>query len=132
VSINHVVLTGNLTHAPELRATPAGMSVLDFGLAVDDRVKDPKTGDWTDRPNYFDVAVFGRRADALADILTRGMKVAVAGRLRWHEWQTDHGEKRSRVTVVADDVELMQRSAPAENAPAAAQPQGDLDDDIPF
>jgi single-strand DNA-binding protein len=134
VSLNHVTLSGNLTRDPELRATPSGTSVLSLRLAVNDRVKDQSTGEWTDRPNYFDVDLFGKRADALAGILTRGMKVAIGGRLRWREWETNEGGKRQAVTIVADTVELMQQRDGGAPAPAPRQSQAPVedDDDIPF
>jgi single-strand DNA-binding protein len=134
VSVNTVNLVGNLTRDPELRATPSGTSVLDLGLAVNDRVKDQATGQWGDRPNFFDLSIFGKRADSLAGILSRGDKVAIAGRLRWHQWETPAGEKRSRVTVVVDELEFMQGrdrgAAAASGTPAGAPPMDD--DDIPF
>lgn len=140
MSLNSVTLSGNLTRDPELRATPGGTSVLNVRIAVNDRVKDQHTGEWTDRPNYFDVDLFGRRADALANILSRGMKVAIAGRLRWREWEAQDGGKRQAVSVVADTVELMQQrdggsgSAQAStSAPqSASKPWSEDDDDIPF
>lgn len=134
MSINVVVLAGNLTRDPELKATPSGTSVLEVSLAVNDRVQDRSSGEWTDRVNYFDIVVWGKRADSLADILARGDKITVHGRLRWSSWQNEAGEKRSRVTVTAEQVELMQRrdrpaAAPRTSAPAPAPKE---DDDIPF
>jgi len=134
VSVNVVVLAGNLTRDPELKATPSGASVLEIGLAVNDRVQDRASGEWTDRANYFDVVVWGKRADALSEILARGDKVTVQGRLRWSSWENASGEKRSRVTVTAEQIELMQRRdrpAAAPSAPAPARHEED-DDDIPF
>lgn len=137
MSLNSVNVSGNLTRDPELRATPSGTSVLNVRIAVNDRVKDPSSGEWTDRPNYFDVDLFGRRADALAGILARGMKVAIGGRLRWREWETNEGGKRQAVSIVADTVELMQQRdgsapAPVRQAPAADSGPLEGDDDIPF
>lgn len=136
MSINIVVLAGNLTRDPVLKATPAGTSVLEIGLAVNDRAKDPHTGQWTDRANFFDVSVWGKRADALASILSRGDKVTIHGRLRWSQWETPAGEKRSRVTVAAEEVELMQQrdraAGPFPAGASASPPYEDPDDDIPF
>ena len=138
MNLNSVNVSGNLTRDPELRATPSGASVLNMRIAVNDRVKDQATGEWSDRPNFFDVDLFGRSADALAAILTRGSKVAISGRLRWREWETQEGGKRQAVTIVADKVDLMQQrdgSAP-EQAPAAGPGKSEGpwegDDDIPF
>ncbi|WP_277070988.1 single-stranded DNA-binding protein [Slackia exigua] len=108
MSINRVFITGNLTRDSELRTTATGMSVLGFSVAVNDRTKDASTGEWKDRASFVDCTVFGRRADALARLLGKGQKVAVAGRLRQTTWERD-GQKRSKLEVVADDVELMSR-----------------------
>lgn len=137
MSINHVVLAGNLTRDAELKTSPSGTSVLEVGIAVNDRVKNP-AGEWTDRPNFFDVVMFGKRADALATILVRGMKVTIDGKLRWSSWETPEGAKRSRVQVIAENVELpgrpagvLDQSAPS-HATASASVPWDDGDDIPF
>lgn len=141
-SINRVVIVGNLTRDPELRATPSGMSVCSLRVAVNDRAKDPETGEWGDRPNYFTVDVFGAQADRCAQYLARGRQVAIDGRLRWREWQTADGQKREAVSIVADSVQFIgPREAAAdagvgEGAPFPAAPAGEAtpadDDDIPF
>ena len=77
-SINSVVIVGNLTRDPELRATPSGTSVCSLRIAVNDRVKDPNTGEWGDKPNYFDVDVFGGQGERCAQYLARGRQVAVS------------------------------------------------------
>ena len=136
MSINRVFITGNLTRDSELRTTATGMSILGFSVAVNDRVKDQATGEWKDRPNFIDCMVFGRRADALAKLLGKGQKVAVAGRLRQTTWERD-GQKRSKLEVVADDVDLMSRREGGQQTPLA---QADAfpadislyDEDIPF
>jgi single-strand DNA-binding protein len=106
-SINSVVLVGNLTRDPELRATPSGTSVCSLRVAVNDRVKDPTTGEWGDKPNYFDVDVFGGQGERCAQYLARGRQVAIAGRLRWREWETQDGQKRQAVSIVADNVQFI-------------------------
>lgn len=140
MSINKVVLSGNLTRDPELRATSAGTSVLAVPLAVNDRYRDPKTGEWLDRANYVDCEVWGKHADALARILAKGSKVCVEGRLRWHSWEKD-GSKRSKLTVTVDEVELMSQKgaaqrpqgASAAEAVKAAYPDAQLyEEDVPF
>lgn len=141
-SINRVVIVGNLTRDPELRATPSGTSVCSLRVAVSDRVKDPETGEWGDRPNYFTVDVFGPQADRCAQYLARGRQVAVDGRLRWREWQTADGQKREAVSIVADSVQFIgpreaagaavAEGAPFPGEPAAAEAAPADDDDIPF
>ena len=99
MSINRVNITGNLTRDPELKSTAGGTQVLRFGVAVNDRVKNQQTDKWEDRPNFVDCVTFGRRAEALANILTKGMKVAVEGRLRYSSWEAQDGSKRSKLEV---------------------------------
>lgn len=107
-NINHVILAGNLTREPEAKWTQSGTCILTFTIAVNESKKNPQ-GDWEDYANFFDCAVFGRRAEALADMLHKGMKVTVSGRLHWHSWLAEDGSKRSRVTVNVAEVELPQR-----------------------
>ena len=106
-SINSVVIVGNLTRDPELRATPSGTSVCSLRVAVNDRVKDPNTGEWGDKANYFDVDVFGGQGERCAQYLARGRQVAVSGRLRWREWETQDGQKRQAVSILADNVQFI-------------------------
>ncbi|MBC7265421.1 MAG: single-stranded DNA-binding protein [Anaerosomatales bacterium] len=135
MSINRVVISGNLTRDPELRATSGGMSVLKLGVAVNDRRKNPSTGEWEDVPNYIDVTLFGARADALSRYLKKGTKVAIEGRLRWSQWETPDGDKRSKLEVVAEEIEfLSSRDDSAAASPAKApMPVEDIDgEEIPF
>jgi single-strand DNA-binding protein len=135
MSINRVVITGNLTRDPELRATPAGTSVLALGIAVNDRRKNNETGQWEDVPNFFDVTVFGARAEALSRFLSKGSKVAIEGRLRWHQWENPQGEKRSKVDIVADEIEfLSSRDSSGGGGYSAPQQAADdnIGDEIPF
>lgn len=108
MSINKVLLCGNITRNPEIRKTANGSAVLSFSIAVNDRIKNQQTGQWEDRPNFFDCVMFGPRADSIVHYMSKGMKVAIEGRLRWKQWEKD-GAKRSKVDVVVDDIELMQR-----------------------
>lgn len=139
MSINRVNITGNLTRDPELRSTGSGMSVLKLGVAVNDRRKNQSTGEWEEVANFVDVTVFGARAEALSKFLHKGSKVAVEGKLRWSSWEGPGGEKRSKLEVVADDIEFMSsRENGGGGAPAGAsfgggQPAEDLDgEEIPF
>lgn len=134
MSINQVSITGNLTREPELRATQGGTPVLSFGIAVNDRRKNA-SGNWEDVPNFFECVTFGNRATALSDILAKGMKVAIAGKLHYSSWEKD-GQKHSKVDIIANDVELMQNRRPQQEQPSQYQPtavpQAVYDDDIPF
>jgi single-strand DNA-binding protein len=150
-NINRVVLTGNLTHDPDLRSLPSGMSVCKLRIACNTRRKNNTTGDWEDKPNYFDVTVWGAQGENCAQYLSKGRPVAVDGRLEWREWQDRDGNKRQSVDIIADSVQFLgspqggenggrftpQSDVPAdtgdfETAPAASGGGGGGDDDIPF
>lgn len=124
MSINNVSIAGNLTREPELRGTAGGTPVLSFGIAVNDRRKNA-SGQWEDVPNFFECVTFGNRATALSDILTKGMKVAVAGKLHYSSWEKD-GQKHSKVDIIANEIELMQNRKPQQQQgyqpPRQAQP----------
>ena len=131
MTINKAIITGNLTRDAELRSTGGGLSVANFAVAVNERVKNNSTGEWEDRANYIDCTMFGRRAEALAQYMTKGTKVTIEGKLRWSQWEKN-GEKRSKVEVVVDEVELMARGEKRAAEPAAAHQDGVYDEDIPF
>lgn len=106
MSINRVVLTGNLTRDPELRRTQSGMAILSIRIAVNDRRKNSQTGEWEDYANYVDCVVFGSRGESLNNYLSKGSKVGIDGKLRWSEWERD-GQKRSKIEVIVDDLEFL-------------------------
>lgn len=124
MSINRVSISGNLTRDSELRVTQGGTAVLGFGVAVNDRRKNPQTGEWEDVPNYVDCALFGKRADSLAGYLTKGTKVAVDGKLRYSSWERD-GQRRSKLEVIVDEIEFMSRAGDSKPkyGPQVAQTQ---------
>ena len=114
MSINRVNISGNLTRDSELRQTGSGMSVLQFGVAVNDRVKQ---GDqWVDHPNFIDCTMFGTRAEKIAQYLKKGCKVAVEGKLRYSSWEKD-GQKRSKLEVIVDELEFMSSQQGGQQAP---------------
>ena len=152
-NINRVVLTGNLTADPELRALPSGTSVCKLRIACNTRRKSA-SGEWEDKPNYFDVTVWGAQGENCARYLSKGRPVAIDGRLEWREWETQEGQKRQAVDIIADAVQFLGGRDDAANgngfAPtASAGARSDLpvdeqdfhaaptgagvgDDDIPF
>ena len=140
MSINRVIITGNLTRDPELNRSQSGMAILKMGVAVNDRRKNSTTGEWEDSVNFVDVTMFGTRAEAVSRFLSKGKQVGIEGKLRWHEWETQAGEKRSAIEVVADDIELLggRGDAPAGSPRPSADPDSvPVDDslsgeDIPF
>ena len=134
MSINKVFISGNLTRDCELRSTASGMAVLGFGVAVNDRRKNQRTGEWEDYPNYIDCTVFGARAESLSWMLAKGSKVAVEGKLRYSSWERD-GQRRSKVEVVAEEVELMQRRDGSQGGSRSEPPYVEAtpyDEEIPF
>jgi single-strand DNA-binding protein len=106
-NINRVVLTGNLTRDPELRSTASGMSVCSLRIASNTRRKNQSTGEWEDKPNFFDVTVWGAQGENCARFLSKGRPVALDGRLEWREWETQDGNKRQSVEIVADAVQFL-------------------------
>ena len=107
MSINRVNISGNLTRDPELRATGSGMQILRFGVAVNDRARNQQTGEWEDRPNFVDCVVFGNRADALSRLLSKGSKGCPSRASRYSSWETQDGQRRSKLEVVGDEVEFL-------------------------
>src|SRR5688572_25092905 len=144
-NINRVVLTGNLTRDPELRSTQSGTSVCSLRIACNTRRKDA-SGDWVDKPNYFDVTVWGAQGENCAQYLSKGRPIGVDGRLSWREWEAQDGSKRQSVDIIADSVQFLgspqggqmnggprESDLPADTsdfAEAGVASRGD--DDIPF
>jgi single-strand DNA-binding protein len=155
-NVNVVVITGNLTRDPELRSTGGGTSVCELRVAVNSRRKDGQSGEWVDKPNYFDVTVWGAQGENCANYLSKGRPVAVEGRLDWREWEAKDGSgKRQKVSIVANSVQFLGSRdgsgggqnggngggfSPSSDVPAdtsdfegaAAGGGGGGDDDIPF
>lgn len=155
-NVNVVVVTGNLTRDPELRHTGGGTAVCDLRVAVNSRRKD-QSGNWVDKPNYFDVTVWGAQGENCAQYLSKGRPVAIEGRLDWREWEAKDGGKRQAVQIIANTVQFLgsrdgnggggngngggggftpQSDVPADmsdfgGAPAGAG-GGSSEDDIPF
>ena len=106
-NINRVILTGNLTRDPELRSLPSGMSVCSLRIASNTRRKNGSTGEWEDKPNFFDITVWGAQGENCSRFLSKGRPVAIDGRLEWREWTAQDGAKRQSVEVVADVVQFL-------------------------
>ena len=154
-NINRVVLTGNLTADPEIRALPSGTSVCKLRVASNSRRKDGASGEWVDKPNFFDVTVWGAQGENCARYLAKGRGVAIDGRLEWREWETEQGTKRSAIDIIADSVQFLggrddagggggngftpRADIPVDTSDYAATPAGGggggggaSDEDIPF
>jgi single-strand DNA-binding protein len=106
-NVNVVVITGNLTRDPELRHTGGGTAVCDLRVAVNSSRKDGQTGQWVDKANYFDVAVWGAQGENCANYLSKGRPVAIEGRLDWREWEAKDGSKRQAVQIIAKSVQFL-------------------------
>ncbi len=107
-NVNAVVVAGNLTKDPELRSTPNGASVCKLRIAVNSRIK--RDGEWQDKPNYFDVTVWGNMGENVAKYLTKGSGIIVQGRLDWHEWEAQDGSKRQAVEIVAENTQWIPKA----------------------
>ena len=128
--------------AGELCSTPAGTSVCGLRIACNTRRKD-SNGQWVDKPNYFDVSVFGNQAESCTQYLSKGRPVGVDGRLDWREWEaTDGSGKRQAVQIIAESVQFLgsrgdgdgggNQFVPAGAASESADFPAAADDDIPF
>ena len=144
-NINRVILTGNLTADPELSTLPSGTSVCRLRLAVNRRYKDQSTGEWSEKPNYFDIKVWGAQGENCAQYLSKGRPVAIDGRLDWRQWEAQDGSKREAVEIVAESVQFLgsrgdgggdfgggNQFVPAGAAQESADFPAAADDDIPF
>lgn len=106
-NINRVVLTGNLTADPDLRETPGGLKICKLRVACNTRRKD-QSGQWVDKPNYFDVTVFGAQGENASRYLSKGRPVAIDGRLEWREWQDkETGKNRQSIDIIADSIQFL-------------------------
>lgn len=109
------MVSGNLTRDASVRQSQVGTTVLGFGVAVNDRRRNAQTGEWEDYPNFIDCTMFGQRAQAISPHLTKGVKVAIEGKLRYSSWERD-GQKRSKIEIVVEDLEFMSRREQAGNS----------------
>ena len=138
MSINSVVISGNLGADPELRNTASGTAILSLRVAVNERRKD-QSGEWTDYVNWVDAVVFGARAESVSRFLNKGSKVSISGRLRDSSWERD-GQRRSKLEVIVDEIEFMSRSEQGggygggyQQPPRQQAPSVDAyDEDMPF
>ena len=147
-NINRVVLVGNLTRDPELRHTPSGTAICKLRVAVNSRQKDAATGEWGEKPNYFDVTVWGNQGESCAQYLSKGRPVGIDGRLDWREWEDKQtGQKRQAVEIIADSVQFLGSRGEGGGEQSQYIPSSDVapyrgdfaptgasatDDDIPF
>ena len=134
MAINRVIISGNLSRDPELRRTQSGTAILDFGMAVNDRRKNSQTGEWEDFVNWVDCTMFGKRAESVANFISKGSKVCVEGKLRYSEWERD-GQKRNKLSVIVDEIDFMSQKKQGgySSTPDVQESQSTIyDDDIPW
>lgn len=142
MSLNVVVVSGNLTRDAEVRSLANDNSVTKLRLAVNDRYKDRDSGEWKDRPYFFDVTVWGKQGENVARYCGKGSPVCVHGRLTWREWQADDGTNRQAIEIVAEKVLFMGTKGDGDRGDrdggrgqseysSGGVPAAD-DDDIPF
>lgn len=110
-NINTVVIAGRTTKDPEIKVTPSGTAVLSLSLAVNDTKKNAQ-GEWEDVVDFFDCKVFGKRAESLAQYITKASKLTINGRLHQNRWQAQDGTNRSSVSIIVQDLELPPRTQP--------------------
>lgn len=147
-SFNKVVVMGNLTRDIEVKYLQSGTAVAEVGLAVNERRKDSKTGEFVEDTVFVDVTLWGRQAEVAGEYLTKGSPVLIEGRLKLDQWEAD-GQKRSKLGVVCENMRMLgskggneqgEEAAPkaakpkaAKKATKAEQPAGtNVDGDIPF
>jgi len=126
-NINRVVIVGNLTRDPELRSTPAGTPVCSLRLASNTRRRDA-SGEWFDKPNFFDVTVWGAAGETCATYLSKGSRLAVDGRLEWREWEDADGNRRQAVEIVAESVQFLSSPDRTGGGDRQSDVEGDTDD----
>jgi len=120
MSINVFTATGHLTRDPELRQSQSGTPILHFSIAINDNRRDSKTGEWKTYANFVDCTMFGNRAEALFNKLSKGQKVGIVGSLRWNQWEVN-GEKRTKHEIVVTNIDLMGSSAGRESQGEAGE-----------
>ena len=133
-NINRVVMTGNLTADPELRSLPSGTSVCSLRIACNTRRKNGSTGEWEDKPNYFNVTVWGAQGENAARYLVKGRPVAIDGRLEWREWEAQDGTKRQAVDIIAESVQFLgsREGGPQGNGSAGSFGPASAGNDVPI
>lgn len=122
-NLNKVFLMGNLTHDPEVRYIPSGTAVADLRMAVNERYKDRDSGEWREKPVFVDVTVWRRQAETAGEYLSKGSPVLIEGRLQLDQWETDDGQKRSKLKVTADRVQFLSSSGGGKGGGSSQQRQ---------
>ena len=123
-NLNKVFLAGRLTRDPELQHTSQGTPFTRFTIAVNRSYKD-RSGNWQEETSFIDIVVWGDAADRAVSRFNKGTEILVEGRLRQSSWETDSGEKRSKIEVVADRAQLL--SQPGGKGPESSEEIDDIE-----
>ena len=131
-SYNRVILVGNLTRDPELRYIPSGTPVADIGLAVSNRYKN-SSGEWVEEPTFVDITLWARTAEVASEYLSKGSPVLIEGRLKLDTWETSEGQKRSKLKVVGERMQMLGSRADREGSggPAPARQDSEYSEAVP-
>ena len=138
---NNLTLIGNVTRDPELRFTPSGQGVASFGIAVNRKWQNRQTNEWEEATSFFDVVAWGSLGENVAESVTKGARLIVVGRLDQRSWESDSGEKRSKVEIVADEIgpslrwataEVSKNERRSEGAPQQGTKRAPSHDEEPF
>jgi len=130
-SYNRVILVGNLTRDPQMRYTPNGTPVVEVGLAVNDRRKSA-SGEWVEETTFVDVTIWGRTAEVAGEYLTKGSPILIEGRLKLDTWETNDGQKRSKLRVVCERMQMLGRAGATQSQrprPAGEQQPAPADEE---
>lgn len=122
-SFNKVILMGNLTRDPEVRYTPNGIAVASFAIAVNRKYKQGE--ELKDEVSYIDIVVFGKQAENCGQYINKGDSVLIDGRLQQRRWETEDGQKRSKIEVVAQSVNFMPKRSWSGSGQGAGQGQSE-------
>lgn len=133
VSINQVVIAGNLTRDPELRSLPSGQNVASFSIAVN-RHFQKDGGEKVEEVSYVKIVAWAKLAEICNEYLKKGSPVLVSGRIQSRSWEAEDGSKRSATEVVASNVQFLSTGKKQEKAESTSEPKNELapDEDIPF
>lgn len=129
-SFNKVLLMGNLTRDPELRFTSNGSALAKFGLAVNRKYKSGE--EWKEEVCFVDITVWGKQAENCAEYLSKGRPVFIEGRLQFSAWETDDGQKRNKLEIVANTVQFLGQSGGGKSGMQQGTEDAPVKDDIPF
>lgn len=138
-SLNYVVVMGRAVREPELKYSPKGNPICNFSIAVNRRYQDKETQEWKDEPSFFNLVALGRWAEMCSERLKKGSAVIVEGRLRSRSWTNQNGIKQSRVEIIINRIQFLDKVGTEPEAEAV--PETDVDetnvppenlDDLPF